>query len=258
MSAVSVVACEDTRHTGRLLSHAGVKVRTVSFFEGNERDRIPDLLADLRAGRDVALVSDAGTPGISDPGFRLVRACAEEGIEVRVVPGASAVLAALVVSGLPTDRFAFEGFLPRKVGERRSRLQELASDPRTLVFYESPKRTVHTLEALAEAFGPDRPSAVARELTKLHEEVLRGTLRELRDLLAARDDIRGEVVLVVAGAEPPVRTAPAELLAEVRELIDSGMRKRDAAREVASRHGASANELYSALTRPPARDHLDG
>lgn len=250
LGSVALVACEDTRHTGRLLAHAGIQARTVSFFEGNERERGPELLARLRAGEDVAVVSDAGMPGISDPGYRLVRDCARESIEVRVVPGPSAALAGLVISGLPTDRFAFEGFPPRKAGERRDRLTALATDPRTLVFYESPRRAVATLGELADAFGGDRAAAVARELTKLHEEVVRGSLDEVRAELAARDAIRGEIVIVVAGARPETPPAMDELVAEARTLIDGGMRTREAASAVARRHGASANDLYRSLTAP--------
>jgi 16S rRNA (cytidine1402-2'-O)-methyltransferase len=250
LGTVALVACEDTRHTGRLLAHAGVATPTVSFFEGNERERGREVLDRLRAGDDVALVSDAGMPGISDPGFRLVRACAEEGIEVRVVPGPSAALAALVVSGLPTDRFAFEGFLPRKAGERRARMAVLAGEERTLVFYESPRRLVTTLSELAEAMGEERPAAVARELTKLHEEVVRGSLGEVRAELAGRDQIRGEVVLVVGGAESAPPPPLPDLAAEALALVSRGMRKREAAAEVARRHGASANAIYAALTEP--------
>src|SRR2546421_4897947 len=196
LASVDVVAAEDTRRTGVLLKRFGIEARMVSLHEANERVRTEDLAARLRAGEDVAMVSDAGMPGLSDPGFRLVRACIEEGIEVRVVPGPSAAIAALVVSGLPTDRFAYEGFLPRRAGDRRARLEALAEDPRTIVLFESPRRVAATLSEAAEVLG-DRRAAVARELTKLHEEVLRGRISEL---LLSLGHLRGEVVIVLEGA----------------------------------------------------------
>jgi 16S rRNA (cytidine1402-2'-O)-methyltransferase len=183
-------------------------------------------------------------PGLSDPGFRLVRACAEDGIDIVVVPGPSAAIAALVVSGLPTDRFAFEGFLARKPAERRSRLRTVASDPRTLVFFESPHRLRSMLRDALELFG-DRPVAVAREMTKLHEEVLRGRISEVLGRIADRE-LKGEFVVVVRGAVERSGDEVAALLPRVRALVSTGMRKRDAAREVARAHGASANDLYRA------------
>jgi 16S rRNA (cytidine1402-2'-O)-methyltransferase len=247
LAAVDIVAAEDTRRTGKLLAHLGVKSRMVSLFEGNERERTERLLDDLRGGALVALVSDAGMPSVSDPGFRLVRACAAEGIDVRVVPGPSAVTAALAVSGLPTDRWAFEGFLPRRAAERRARLHELAGDRRTLVLFESPKRLVATLRDVLDELG-DREVAVARELTKIHEEVVRGPVSEVVEAFDGREP-RGEVVVVLAGAAtgpPPVE----ELVAEARTLVDGGMRKRDAATEVAGRRGGSANAIYEGLVGP--------
>ncbi|MFL5798089.1 MAG: 16S rRNA (cytidine(1402)-2'-O)-methyltransferase [Actinomycetota bacterium] len=258
LGAADVIAAEDTRRTGLLLARLGVDrpPRFVSLFEGNERERTVELVGELRGGLSVALVSDGGMPAVSDPGFRLVRACAEAGIDVRVVPGPSAVLAALVVSGLPTDRFAFEGFLPRRGGERTARLSELSADPRTLVLFESPRRVVATLEDLAAAFG-DRPAAVCRELTKLHEEVLRGSLGELARELRSRGEVRGEIVVVVGGStgarrEPP---GPLELAEEAAGLVASGVRRREAAGQVARRHGVSTNEIYRALL---ARDRSSG
>ena len=171
----------------------------LSFFEGNERERTEEVLRRLRDGATVALVTDGGMPTVSDPGFRLVRACAAEGIDVRVVPGPSAAIAALAISGLPTDRFVFEGFLPRKAGERRARLEALATDPRTIVLFESPKRVRAMLAEALDVLG-DRPAAVARELTKLHEEVLRGRLSELPAVLDAAT-LKGEIVVVIGGAD---------------------------------------------------------
>jgi 16S rRNA (cytidine1402-2'-O)-methyltransferase len=251
LAAVDLVAAEDTRRTGRLLSGLGIEARLVSLFEGNERDRTPQLLAKLRDGADVALVSDAGMPGVSDPGFRLVRACADEGIDVRVVPGPSSVTAALVVSGLPADRWVFEGFLPRKKGERRERLRALATERRTIVLFESPLRLAALLGDLLEELG-DRRVAVARELTKLHEEVLRGRASEVLRTLS--DTVpRGEVVLVVEGAGEPVAPDLDELVAGARRLVEGGMRKRQAAATIARERGGSANEIYEALVRPARR-----
>ncbi|HXF73565.1 MAG TPA: 16S rRNA (cytidine(1402)-2'-O)-methyltransferase, partial [Actinomycetota bacterium] len=230
LARVDLVACEDTRRTGRLLRGIGVAARLVSFFEGNEARRTEELLAALREGRDVALVSDAGMPGLSDPGGRLVRAAVEAGVEVRVVPGPSAAIAALVVSGLPTDRFAFEGFLPREAGPRRSRLAALAAEPRTVVLFESPRRVRALLREVREVLG-DRRVALCRELTKLHEEVLRGRASEVLAALGDRDP-RGEVVLVVEGA-PAAPPSMEELVAEARALVAGGMRRRAAAVAVA-------------------------
>jgi 16S rRNA (cytidine1402-2'-O)-methyltransferase len=250
LAAVDLIAAEDTRRTGRLLAHLQLMDRPlVSFFEGNERERTEEVLRRLRGGATVALVTDGGMPTVSDPGFRLVRACAAQGIDVRVVPGPSAAIAALAISGLPTDRFVFEGFLPRKAGERRTRLEALASDPRTIVCFESPKRVRATL---AEALGVlgDRPAAVARELTKLHEEVLRGSLSELPAALDAAT-LKGEIVVVIGGAGPSDPPDPNQLLAEARALVAEGTRPREAARSVAKRHDASANEIYRRLVGKP-------
>jgi 16S rRNA (cytidine1402-2'-O)-methyltransferase len=246
LAAADLIAAEDTRRTGRLLAHLELPDRPlISFFEGNERERTEELLRRLRDGATVALVTDGGMPTVSDPGFRLVRACAAEGIDVRVVPGPSAVTAALAISGLPTDRFVFEGFLPRKAGERRARLAALAGEPRTIVCFESPKRARAMLVETLDALG-DRPAAIARELTKLHEEVLRGSLSELSALLDATT-LKGEIVVVIGGA-PRDETPPLEeLVDEARALVAGGARARDAAKTVAKRHGASANELYRRL-----------
>jgi len=243
LAAVDVVAAEDTRRTGALLKRFGIAARMLSLHEANERERTGELLEILRSGRDVAVVSDAGMPGLSDPGFRLVRACVEAGIDVRVVPGPSAAIAALVVSGLPTDRFVFEGFLPRRAAERRRRLEALAEDPRTIVLFESPKRVAATLQQAGEILG-DRRVAVARELTKLHEEVLRGTIAEV---LPSLRDLKGEVVVVVEGRGEPAAPDLEAMVEEARALVAAGMRTREAATSVARRHGATANEIYRAL-----------
>ena len=246
LGTVDLIAAEDTRRTGRLLAHLQLVDRPLlSFFEGNERERTEEVLRRLRDGANVALVTDGGMPTVSDPGFRLVRACAEEGIDVRVVPGPSAAIAALAISGLPTDRFVFEGFLPRKAGERRVRLEELAHDPRTIVIFESPKRVRATVVEALDVLG-DRPAAVARELTKLHEEVLRGRLTELPEVLDAAT-LKGEIVVVIGGADAAAAPDAGELVAEARALMAEGTRARDAAKAVATRHGASANEIYRGL-----------
>jgi 16S rRNA (cytidine1402-2'-O)-methyltransferase len=249
LADVDVVAAEDTRRSGRLLAGLGIKKPMVSLFEGNERERTERILARLREGDDVALVTDAGMPAISDPGYRLVRACVDEGIDVRVVPGPSAVTAALVVSGLPVDRFVFEGFLPRRAGERRERLRALARDVRTTVIFESPIRVATLLRDLLVELG-DRRIAVARELTKLHEEVLRGRTSEVLARLADLEP-KGEIVVVVEGRPDDDETALEDLVTEARQLVASGSRKREAATLVARRHHASANAIYDALTKGP-------
>ena len=248
LKEADLIACEDTRRTRKLLSHLELhSSRLISFYDGNERRRIPELLEQLRAGRDIALVSDAGMPGLSDPGYRLVAACVSAGIEVDVVPGPSAAITALVLSGLPTARFSFEGFLSRKQGERRSRLAELASDPRTLVLFESPRRVAVLVEEALEALG-DRRAAIARELTKMHQEVIRGRLSELASRLAG-EELRGEVVVVIEGARPSeVRDLDA-LGDRVEALTAEGLPRRQAAAQVAEESGASKRELYEASLR---------
>lgn len=199
LQAVDLIACEDTRTSGVLLDHYDVDTPTTAYHEHNEREKAPQLVKRMRAGHDVALVSDAGSPGISDPGFYLTRECHRESIDVQALPGPTALVPALTASGLPSDRFVFEGFLPKKKG-RQTRLDTLSADPRTVVLYESPYRLVRTLDDLSEHFGPDRTAAVARELTKKYEELERGTLTEVRAYFAAYEKIRGECVIVVCGA----------------------------------------------------------
>jgi 16S rRNA (cytidine1402-2'-O)-methyltransferase len=254
LSEVDVVACEDTRHTKVLLDRHGISASLVSLHEHNERARAQELVARIAAGAEVALVSDAGMPLVSDPGFALVRACVTAGLAVEVLPGPSAVVTALVASGLPGERWRFVGFLPRA----RAELERLlAHAPETLVAFESPRRLVTTLRALATR-DPRRPVAVCRELTKLHEEVRRGSAAELVAHFQEHPP-RGEIVLVVGAAEAgladPGRRA--EALAAVRELVDAGARARPAARVVAKLTGVSANELYRALMRADT-ELLDG
>jgi 16S rRNA (cytidine1402-2'-O)-methyltransferase len=201
LETCALIAAEDTRHTGTLLKHFGIGTPLVSLHEHNEARRTPELVRQLLAGTSIALVSDAGTPAINDPGFDLVRSAAAAGVEIVAVPGACAALAALSISGQPTDRFCFEGFLPARGGARRTRLAALGLEPRTLVFYESPHRIVETLADCVAAFGADRPATIAREMTKLHETTYRGTLGVLAARAAVdRDFSRGEIVLVVGGA----------------------------------------------------------
>ena len=203
LSACALIAAEDTRHTGALLKHFDIHTPMVSLHEHNEPQRTPELLLRIQSGTEIALVSDAGTPGISDPGFELVRACAGAGLDVVAVPGPCALVAALSISALPTDRFCFEGFLPARAAARRARVHALADEPRTLVFYESPHRVREMLDDCVGALGPERAAAAAREITKLHETLYRGSLAQLARRAGAEADFaRGEIVLVVAGAAP--------------------------------------------------------
>ncbi|GAA0981020.1 Ribosomal RNA small subunit methyltransferase I [Nocardioides aquaticus] len=246
LATADVVAAEDTRRLRRLTGALGVEPtgRVVSYFEGNEQARTPVLLEALLAGQRVLLVTDAGMPSVSDPGYRLTAAAVEAGVRVTAVPGPSAVLTALAVSGLPVDRFCFEGFLPRKAGERSRRLDALGAEERTMVFFEAPHRTETALRAMALAWGEDRRGAVCRELTKTYEEVRRGGLGELADWAA--DGVRGEVTLVVEGAAPVAAVAsdPASLLAAVVVREDAGMRRKDAVVEVARLAGVPKREVY--------------
>ncbi|MCD2197396.1 16S rRNA (cytidine(1402)-2'-O)-methyltransferase [Actinomycetospora endophytica] len=249
LATADVVAAEDTRRLARLTSALGVTVTgtVVSFYEDVERARIPRLLEELRGGATVLVVSDAGMPAVSDPGYRLVAACVEDGLTVRCLPGPSAVLAALAVSGLPTDRFCFEGFAPRADGKRRSWFAELATEQRTTVFFESPRRLASLLAVAVDVLGADRPAVVCRELTKTHEEVVRGGLGELAAWARERD-VLGEVTVVLGGAVL-VAPEPEELADEVLALVAGGQRLKDAARAVASERGVSTNALYDAAVR---------
>ena len=243
LTGADVIAAEDTRRLRRLLARLEVatSARVVSYFEGNEAARTPELVEALRQGGRVLVVTDAGMPSVSDPGYRLVVAAVQAGVRVTAVPGPSAVLTALAVSGLAVDRFCFEGFLPRKAGERTRRLAEVAQEPRTMVFFEAPHRTAETLAAMVRAFGPDRPGAVCRELTKTYEEIRRGPLAEL--VTWADAEVRGEVTLVVSGA-PPRRADLAEAAAEVDRLVAAGSRLKPAVSEVSARLGVAKNALY--------------
>ncbi len=247
LSAVDFVAAEDTRVSLKLLNHFGVKKPLVSYHEHNCAAAGPSILARLLAGESCALVTDAGTPAISDPGEPLVRLCAEQGVTVQAVPGCCAAVNALAVSGLPTGRFTFEGFLSVNKKSRREHLESLRNEPRTMIFHEAPHKLRATLADLAGVFGPDRRIALCRELTKLHEEIRRCTLAEAAEYYETNAP-RGEYVLVVAGARPAASASLTleEGAAQVLALVEAGTRLKDAAREVAEHTGLSKNDLYAA------------
>ncbi len=247
LAEADVVAAEDTRRLRRLVSELGVALsgRVVSYFEGNERERTPELLQALTDGQTVVVVTDAGMPSVSDPGYRLVAAAIEAGVDITAVPGPSAVLTALALSGLPVDRFTFEGFLPRKPGERARRLAELADEPRTMVFFEAPHRLAASLEAMAEAFGADRRTAVCRELTKTYEEVKRGPIADL--VTWSKDGVRGEITVVVAGADPHKVLTPEQLAEEVAADEEAGTPRKQAIADVAKRFNVPKRTVYDAV-----------
>ena len=245
LGEADVIACEDTRQTRKLLDHYGIRKPTVSYHDHNEAERTEDLVARLLEGATVALVSDAGMPLVSDPGYRLVRAAIDAGVRVHPVPGASASLAALAASGLPTDAFYFGGFLPPKTGQRARALEALAEEEATLVFYETPHRILETLEAVEATLGA-RPVVVARELTKIHEEFLRGTAAEVRAQLAARDSVKGEITLLIGKATaPPHDDTPIDEAVEA--LLREGVPRMDAIKQVARRRGLSKREVYKSV-----------
>lgn len=244
LEGATVIAAEDTRTTQRLLAGLGVanRPRLIALHDHNEKERAGEIV-DVARDQDVLVLSDAGMPTVSDPGYGLVAAAAAAGVAVTVIPGPSAVLAALAVSGLPTDRFTFEGFLPRKPGERRGALRALAAERRTMVFFESPARVAASLADMAAAFGDDRRVAVCRELTKLYEEVVRGTATELVEWASA--GVRGELVVVVEGA-PAAQLSFPDAVTQVLEIVRTGARLKDAAGEVSAHTGHSSRELYQA------------
>ncbi|MET7547024.1 16S rRNA (cytidine(1402)-2'-O)-methyltransferase [Streptomyces sp. NBC_01724] len=248
LETADVVAAEDTRRLRRLTQALGIHTtgRVVSYFEGNESARTPELVEALTGGARVLLVTDAGMPSVSDPGYRLVAAAVEKGIKVTAVPGPSAVLTALALSGLPVDRFCFEGFLPRKAGERLGRLREVADERRTMVFFEAPHRLDDTLAAMAEVFGGDRRAAVCRELTKTYEEVKRGPLAELA--VWAADGVRGEITVVVEGAADVAEELDAaELVRRVQVREEAGERRKEAIAAVAAAAGLPKREVFDAV-----------
>jgi 16S rRNA (cytidine1402-2'-O)-methyltransferase len=258
LSEVDIVACEDTRHSQKLLNHYGIKTKTVSYHEHNERDRAEELLSSIQSGLDVAIVSDAGTPGISDPGFRVVRMALELGVRVVPIPGPTALVSALVASGLPSDEFFFAGFLPARSGARRTRLADLAAIPSTIIFYEAPHRIVASLEDAREILG-ERQAVVARELTKLHEEILRGRLSELVDKFSqAGNEPRGEMVVVI---DRNVIADPDEdnkfqysVAAMVAGFEAEGLDARSALKKSARQLGISRDEAYRRLVAERSRE----
>ncbi|WP_083974838.1 16S rRNA (cytidine(1402)-2'-O)-methyltransferase [Kitasatospora mediocidica] len=249
LGSADVIAAEDTRRLRRLTQALGVTPsgRVLSYFEGNEVGRTPELVEALTGGARVLLVTDAGMPSVSDPGYRLVAAAVAADIKVTAVPGPSAVLTALALSGLPVDRFTFEGFLPRKAGDRARQLAEVAAEPRTMVFFEAPHRIAEALGAMAEAFGADRPAAVCRELTKTYEEIKRGPIGELA--VWAADGVRGEITVVVAGAPPaaPQELGPAELARRVAVREEAGESRKEAIAAVAADLGLPKREVFDAV-----------
>lgn len=249
LASADVIAAEDTRRLRRLARDLGIELtgKVISYYDDVETARVPGLLAELRSGRDVLVISDAGTPAISDPGYRITAAAVEVGFGVTVVPGPSAVTAALAVSGLPSDRFCFEGFPPRRAGERTRLLAELSSERRTLVFFESPRRLAVTLTAMAAAFGPSRRAVACRELTKIHQEIRRGTLAELADW--ARGGVLGEITLVVAGATTVPAAEPGDLAARVAAAERAGIPRKEAIARVAVESRRPKREVYDAVVR---------
>ncbi|MFE5583369.1 16S rRNA (cytidine(1402)-2'-O)-methyltransferase [Kitasatospora sp. NPDC101155] len=249
LATADVIAAEDTRRLRRLTQALGVTPagRVVSYFEGNEVARTPELVEALLGGARVLLVTDAGMPSVSDPGYRLVAAAVEADVKVTAVPGPSAVLTALALSGLPVDRFTFEGFLPRKTGDRARQLASVAAEPRTMVFFEAPHRIAEALAAMAEAFGPERPAAVCRELTKTYEEVKRGPIGELAAWAA--EGVKGEITVVVAGAPPaaPQELTPAELARLVAVREEAGERRKEAIAAVAVELSVPKRDVFDAV-----------
>ena len=254
LKEVDVIACEDTRQTQKLLNHYGITTRTISYHQHNEMTRSAELVKEMQEGASVALVTDAGMPGISDPGFRLVSLAIRHRVPVVPIPGAAAFLAALVASGLPTDSFRFSGFLPAKRGERRAALEAIKSSPRTQVFYETPHRIVEALEDVVEVLGARRHVVVAREVTKLHEEFLRGRAGEVLETLKSRDGVKGEITLLIGKAEEAPAQVSAESRVSVRQRVEQIMAaekvdEKAALKKTAKERGVSKSEAYRELQR---------
>ncbi|GAA2557921.1 16S rRNA (cytidine1402-2'-O)-methyltransferase [Neomicrococcus aestuarii] len=248
LRTADIVAAEDTRRLHHLVNALGITLSgsVVSYHEHNEAERAAELLAAASSGKTVVIVSDAGMPTVSDPGFRAVHAAMEAGVNVTAIPGPSAVLTALAVSGLPTDRFTFEGFIPRKAGDRAERLSELSTERRTMVFFEAPHRVEALLGAMIDAFGASRRVAVCRELTKLHEEIIRGPLEDVH-AWAKDNEVRGEIVVVLEGAPAQEKAQATDLVGSVNELIESGLRLKEAVQAVAQRERVPQRDLYAAV-----------
>lgn len=251
LKEVDLIACEDTRQTQKLLSHYGIEKRTISYHEHNEMTRAPELIVQMEEGSSMALVSDAGMPGISDPGYRLVTLAIRHHIPVVPIPGASAFLAALVASGLPTDTFRFSGFLPEKSGKRRSVLESIKSSPRTQIFYEAPHRIIETLQDLVAVLGPERHVVIAREVTKIYEEFLRGTAAEVLANLRERNEIRGEMVLMIGKAEQGEAAIEERTVRQrMAELMKAdGLDEKEAMKRLAKELGVSKSEVYRELQK---------
>jgi 16S rRNA (cytidine1402-2'-O)-methyltransferase len=256
LKEVDVIACEDTRQTQKLLNHYGISTRTISYHEHNEMTRAAELVKEMQEGASVALVSDAGMPGISDPGFRLISLAIRHHLPVVPIPGAAAFLAALVASGLPTDSFRFSGFLPAKRGERRAALEAVKTSPRTQVFYEAPHRVVETLTDICEVLGNDRNVVIAREVTKLHEEFLRGRAGEVMQTLNARDGVRGEITLLIGKAENGESPAATQSVGSVsirrrieQIVVEEKVDEKAALKRVAKERGISKSEAYREMQR---------
>jgi len=247
LKEVDLIAAEDTRHTQVLLNHYDIRTSVTSYHEHNERGKARELVEQLRQGRSIALLSDAGTPMISDPGYRLVVEAIRAGVQVIPLPGPSAVTAALSAAGLPTDRFGFEGFLPAKKSERRSALEALKKDTKTLIFYEAPHRLKETLADMAEIFG-DREVAIGREISKVHEEFLRGALRGILATVE-QQTVRGEITLVVQGATSGAPVSEEGVISEIRQLAENGMRVKEISELVGAHHGISKREVYRLALR---------
>jgi 16S rRNA (cytidine1402-2'-O)-methyltransferase len=253
LKGVDLIACEDTRQTKKLLNHYGITTRTISYHEHNEMTKAAELVVDLEGGAKIALVTDAGMPGISDPGFRLIALAIRHHVPVVPIPGASAFLAALVASGLPTDSFRFSGFLPAKRGERRTLLESIRTSPRTQVFYEAPHRVLETLKDIVEVLGPDRHIVIAREVTKLHEEFLRGRAVEILEALRSRGDVKGEITLLIAKPEETAQSPPSTRVSirqRVNQIIsEDKVDEKAALKKVAKEMGVSKSEAYRELQR---------
>ena len=250
---VDLIACEDTRQTQKLLTHYGITTRTISYHEHNEMTRAAELIVDLEQGTRMAMVTDAGMPGISDPGFRLITLAIRHHVPVIPIPGASAFLAALVASGLPTDSFRFSGFLPAKAGQRRALLESVKESPRTQVFYEAPHRILEALKDVVEVLGPERHVVVAREVTKVHEEFLRGRASEVLQTLKSRGEVKGEITLIIGKAEESA-AQPAAAIASVRQRLERLMEQekldeKAALKKLAKEMGVSKSEAYRELQR---------
>jgi 16S rRNA (cytidine1402-2'-O)-methyltransferase len=253
LKGVDLIACEDTRQTQKLLNHYGIATRTISYHEHNEMTKAAELVVDLEGGSRIALVTDAGMPGISDPGFRLIVLAIRHKVPVVPIPGASAFLAALVASGLPTDSFRFSGFLPAKRGERRTLLESIVTSPRTQVFYEAPHRVIEALEDIVEMLGPERQVVIAREVTKIHEEFLRGRATDVLVTLKARGDVKGEITLLIAKSEETTAN-PAPTRMSVRDRVgqimsEENIDEKAALKKVAKEMGVSKSEAYRELQR---------